>query len=93
MISVHSQQHTEESCHAETKSQTIGDCYMTPSDDTSNALPNTNQDNNVIVLDSDDEQDEDFNVIHHDTLLHDPQVMHLDPEMCPSSLTYAPGEG
>ena len=93
VISVHSQQHTEESCHTETKSQTIGDCYMTPSDDTSNALPNTNQDNNVIVLDSDDEQDEDFNVIHRDTLLHDPQVMHLDPEMCPSSLTYAPGEG
>ena len=47
----------------------------------------------MIELDSDDEEDEDFNVIHHDTLLHDPQVTHLDPEMCPSSLTYAPGEG
>ena len=98
-ISVDSQQKdTEQSCNTEKKAKlhSIGDCNITPFDHTSNTLfflPNTNEDGNVIELDSDDEQDEDFNVIHHDTLLHDPQVTHLDPEMCPSSLTYAPGEG
>ena len=56
-------------------------------------MANTNKDENVRELDSDEEQDDNFNVIHHDTLLHDPQVTHVDPEICPSSLTYAPSEG
>ena len=95
-ISIHSQQQdTEEDCYTNKKAKLhrTGDCNISLFDNTSNALPNTNEDENVIQLDSNDEQDEDFNVIHRDTLLHDPQVTHLDPEMCPSSLTYAPGEG
>ena len=88
-------QDTEQGCDTGQKANlhSTCDCNTMPSHDTSNGLSNRNEDDNVIELDSDDEEDEDFNVIHRDTLLHDPQVTHLDPEMCPSSLTYAPGEG
>ena len=88
-------QDTEQRCNTGQKANlhSTCDCNTMPSDDTSNGLSNRNEDENVIQLDSDDEEDEDFNVIHCDTLLHDPQVTHLDPEMCLSSLTYAPGEG
>ena len=96
-ICVHSpeQQDTEQGCDTDNRAKlhrTL-DSNTIQYHNTSNVLPNTNEDRNIIELDSDDEQDEDFNVIHRDTLLHDPQVTHLDPEMCPSTLTYAPGEG
>ena len=89
------QQDNEQGCCTDKKAKlhSTGNCNCIPSHDTSNSLSNINEDENVRELDSDDEQDDDLNVIHHDTLLHDPQVTHVDPEICPSSLTYAPGEG
>ena len=89
------QQHNEQVCCTDKKARlhSTGNCNNIPSHDTSNSLSNTNEDENVRELDSNDEQDDDFNVIHRDTLLHDPQVTHVDPEICPSSLTYTPGEG
>ena len=89
------QQHNEQVCFTDKKAKlhSTGNCNSIPSHETSNSLANTNKDENVRELESDDEQDDDFNVIHHDTLLHDPQVTHVDPEICPSSLTYAPGKG
>ena len=89
------QQHNEQVCCTDKKAKlhSTGNCNSIPSHDTSHSLSNTNEDGNVRQLDSDDEQDDDFNVIHCDTLLHDPQVTHVDPEICPSSLIYAPGLG
>ena len=37
--------------------------------------------------------DEDSNVIHRDTLLHEEDIPHVDPKSFPHELIFAPGEG
>ena len=51
-ICVHSaqQEDTEQSCCTDKKGKLHSDCNMTPSDDPLSALPNTNEDGNVIEL-------------------------------------------
>ena len=47
---------------------------------------------NIEIMDM-NEVDEDSNVIHHDTLLHEEDISHADPESFPYELIFAPGKG
>ena len=49
-------------------------------------------DDNIEIMDM-NEVDEDSNVIHCDTLLHEEDIPHADPESFPHELIFAPGEG
>ena len=52
-----------------------------------------NLNNDIIEIGDLNEVDEDSNAIHHDTLLHEEDIPHADPESFPHELIYAPGEG
>ena len=54
---------------------------------------NTEINNDKIKLIDMNEVDEDSNVIHRDTLLHEEDIPHADPESFPHELIFAPGEG
>ena len=49
--------------------------------------------NDDIEIDDLNEVDEDSNAIHGDTLLHEEDIPHADPESFPHEKIYAPGEG
>ena len=55
------------------------------------SVQNVNNDN--IEIGDLNEVDEDSNAIHCDTLLHEEDIPHADPESFPHELIYAPGEG
>ena len=55
------------------------------------SVQNVNNDN--IEIDDLNKIDEDSNVIHHDTLLHEEDIPHADAESFPHELIYALGEG
>ena len=55
------------------------------------SVQNVNNDN--IEIDDLNEVDEDSNAIHRDTLLHEEDIPHADPESFPHELIDAPGEG
>ena len=54
---------------------------------------NTEINNDKIKLIDMNEVDEDSNVIHRDTLLHEEDIPHADPKSLPHELIFAPGEG
>ena len=54
---------------------------------------NTEINNDKIKLIDMNEVDEDSNVIHRDTLLHEEDIPHADPKSFPHELIFAPGEG
>ena len=54
---------------------------------------NTEINNDKIELIDMNEVDEDSNAIHRDTLLHEEDIPHADPESFPHELIFAPGEG
>ena len=54
---------------------------------------NTEINNDNIKLIDMNEVDEDSNVIHCDTLLHEEDIPHADPKSFPHELIFAPGEG
>ena len=53
---------------------------------------NTEINNEKIKLIDMNEVDEDSNVIHRDTLLHEEDIPHADPKSFPHELIFAPGE-
>ena len=55
------------------------------------SVQNVNNDN--IEIGDLNEVDEDSDAIYRDTLLHEEDIPHADPESFPHELIYAPGEG
>ena len=54
---------------------------------------NTEINNGKIELIDMNEVDEDSNAIHHDTLLHEEDIPHVDPKSFPHELIFVPSEG